>query len=479
MAEVTMPKMGDAMEEGTLREWLKKEGEEVQEQEPIAAIETEKSTIEIPSFYTGRLSQILVREGETVPVGTAIAVIDTGNGDAAAAAAPAPAENAPQPGRAATRADREPKPGTGTPRPASGSPRAGNGPTMNDATPASPIHAPAAPTDSAPSTTPAAGERVKASPLARKVAAERGVDLAQVQGSGPGGRVVEADIEEYLRREPAAPAGAHAAPQAPPAVEPAREPERAPQRPAPPAPATAATPAPQPAPAAPSSGVTEHELSPIRRTIARRLVESKRDIPHYYVTSSIDMRAVAAMRDQINAQRAGEPKISYNDFIVRACALALRKFPTVNAQLVEGRLRTIESAHVGIAVALPEGLIVPVLREADRKSLSQISAEAHALAERARAGRLKPEEYSGGTFTISNLGMYDVESFTGIINPPECALLAVGGIQEVPVVAQGQIIAGLRMRVTLSADHRVIDGAVAAQFLQEVKRLLQEPLLLV
>jgi pyruvate dehydrogenase E2 component (dihydrolipoamide acetyltransferase) len=473
MAEVTMPKMGDAMEEGTLREWLKKEGEEVQEQEPIAAVETEKSTIEIPSFFSGRLSRILVPEGETVPVGTAIAVIDTADGEASAAAAPAPAERpARSAPKAAARADREQPPGAEAPRPPAES-AAANGPTANDAAPASAARA-----------EPATGERVKASPLARRVAAERGVDLAQLRGTGPGGRVVEADIEEFLSREPAVPAAAPPAAEPAPVQAPERRtppvPDRAPERPAPPAPQPAPAPsAEKPAPVAASSGATERELSSIRRTIARRLVESTREIPHYYVTSAIDMRAAAAMRDQINAQRGDEPKISFNDFVVRACALALRKFPTVNAQFVENRLRTFDAAHVGIAVALAEGLIVPVLREADRKSLSQISAESRALAERARAGQLQPNEYSGGTFTVSNLGMFDVESFTGIINPPECALLAVGGIHEVPVVANGQVTVGLQMRVTLSSDHRIIDGAVAAQFLQEVKRLLQEPLLLV
>jgi pyruvate dehydrogenase E2 component (dihydrolipoamide acetyltransferase) len=476
MAEVTMPKMGDAMEEGTLREWLKKEGEEVQEQEPIAAIETEKSSIEIPSFYTGRLSRILVQEGETVAVGTPIAVIDTGDGEAQPAAAPARAE------RGAARRDREQQPGAETPRQPAESSASTNGPSTADvasaagayAAPSAPAQAPAATPASSAGAAPATAERVKASPLARKVAAERGVDLGQVHGTGPGGRVIEADIEAFLRRQPAAPA---AQPAAAPAA-PERAPAQAPERPAPRPPAEAPA-AERPSPAAAPAGVTERELSPIRRTIARRLVESKREIPHYYVTSAIDMGAVAAMREQINAHRGEEPKISFNDFIVRACALALRKFPNVNAQLVDGRLRTFDSAHVGIAVALPEGLIVPVLREADRKSLSQISAEAHALAERARAGQLRPEEYSGGTFTVSNLGMFDVESFTGIINPPECALLAVGSIQEVPVVAAGQVTAGLRMHVTLSSDHRVIDGAVAAQFLQEIKRLLQNPLLLV
>jgi pyruvate dehydrogenase E2 component (dihydrolipoamide acetyltransferase) len=314
---------------------------------------------------------------------------------------------------------------------------------------------------------------VKASPLARKVAATRGVDLARVRGTGPGGRVVEADVEEFVRAQGAS------APAAPPKSlpsAPSSRPERAAPRPA------EAPVAPPPAPAvhAETNGAySERELSGLRRTIGRRLLESKQQIPHYYVTAVVDAGPVAKLRDQVNALRGDQPKLSFNDFIVRACALALREFPTVNAQFLEGKLRSFDSAHVGVAVALSEGLIVPVIRNADRKSLSQIGEEVRALAERARAGQLKPEEYSGGTFTLSNLGMFDVEQFAGIINPPEVALLAVGAIREEPVVRDGQVVAGLRMRMTLSADHRIIDGAVAAQFLQVVTRLLQEPLRLV
>lgn len=422
-----MPKMGDAMEEGTLREWLKKEGEPVAEQEPIATIETEKSTIEIPSFYTGQIVRILVQPGETVPVGTPIAVIDTGEEEAAG-------ERAAEP-KAAEPAKKE----TAAP--------AGETPQLE----ASRAPARPSPTDG--------GARVKASPLARKVAAQRGVDLTQVRGTGPGGRIVEADVEEFLRTR-----GAPA--EAPPREAPAEvvPSERAP-RPAAPRPLG-------------DGAFTERELSTMRRTIARRLVESKQQIPHYYVTSAIDMGAVAKLRDQINDLRGDQPKVTYNDFITRACALALKQFPTVNAQFVDGKLREFSGAHIGVAVALPEGLIVPVVRDADRKSLSQISDEIRTLAERARAGQLKPEEYSGGTFTVSNLGMFDVEDFIGVINPPEVALLAVGAVREEPVVKGGQVAVGLRMRVTLSADHRIIDGAVAAQFLQAVKRYLQEPLLL-
>jgi pyruvate dehydrogenase E2 component (dihydrolipoamide acetyltransferase) len=451
MAEITMPKMGDAMEEGTLLEWLKKEGDPIEEQEPIATIETEKSTIEIPSFYSGQVSRILVEPGATVPVGTPIALIDTGDGGAQTAEAPAAeavtAQNAATGRNAAPRGETRPSSQPSAPTRQAASARAGEGP---------------------------AG-RVKASPLARKVAATRGVDLSRVRGTGPGGRIVEADVEEFVRSQGTAP----------PQVEPPRAlpsaPSVAPQReaPAPVEPAAVRAPAPMPAAAAVNGAYTERELSGIRRTIARRLVESKQQIPHYYVTAAIDVGPVARLRDQVNALRGDQPKVSYNDFIVRACALALRDFPTVNAQFTDGKLRSFESAHVGVAVALDEGLIVPVVRNADGKSLSQISDEVRALVERAKAGQLKPEEYSGGTFTISNLGMFDVEDFVGIINPPEVALLAVGAIQEQPVVKDGQVTAGLRMRITLSSDHRIVDGAVAAQFLQAVKRLLQEPLRLI
>jgi pyruvate dehydrogenase E2 component (dihydrolipoamide acetyltransferase) len=442
MAEITMPKMGDAMEEGTLLEWLKKEGEAIAEQEPIATIETEKSTIEIPSFYAGQIARILVQPGDTVPVGTPIAVIDTGDGGAEAEATPTAerASRRSQPPRAEARA-------------------AGH---ARQATP--------------PPTPEAHAGRVKASPLARKVAAQRGVDLARVRGTGPGGRVVEADVVEFLRAQGAPAAPSIALPSAPPREAPAPEPAReAPVTP----PMPSAPAASREHPAEANGAFTERELSGIRRTIGRRLLESKQQIPHYYVTTAVDASALAKLRDQANALRTDQPKITYNDFLVRASALALREFPTVNAQYIDGKLRTFESAHVGVAVALPEGLIVPVVRNADRKSLSQISDEVRALAERAKSGQLKPEEYSGGTFTVSNLGMFDVEEFVGIINPPEVALLAVGAIQEEPVVKNGQVGTGLRFRMTLSADHRIIDGAVAAQFLQAVKRQLQEPLRLV
>jgi pyruvate dehydrogenase E2 component (dihydrolipoamide acetyltransferase) len=461
MAELTMPKMGDAMEEGTLLQWFKKEGEHVKEEEPVAEISTEKASIEIPSYQSGVLTQILVQEGQTVPVGTPIALIQV-EGEPPVQAVPAPAakptEAAPAPPAQQTQAT--PPAGTGSEI----APEAKREPATEQKSASEAPPAASRPRQRAaarPESPPAAGEeneRVKASPLARKIAAERGIDLSEVRGTGPGGRIVEADLEEQHGARPE---------QVRPAAERAE---------APPARGTA-EPAPASAQAPPVA--EERELSAMRRTIARRLLESKQTIPHFYVTSEIDMEAAMALREQLHAADPERPKIPPDALVVRACALALRKFPTVNSQLVENKLRLIHDVNVGVAVALPDGLIVPVVRQADQKSVTQIADEIRQLAERARAGQLKPAEFSGGTFTISNLGMYDVESFSAIINPPEAAILAVGSIAQAPVVKKGELAVGLRMKVTISADHRIVDGAVAAQFLQEVKRLLQNPLLLV
>lgn len=460
MAELTMPKMGDAMEEGTLLQWLKKEGERVKEEEPIAEIETEKASIEIPSYQTGILTQILVREGQTVPVGTPIARIQV-DGESAGEAAPVSAPSGQEP-QAAT----PPQEASGAAPPRAGGERApaAQREPAGEAKDSEPPPSAARPRqrDAARPEAPTApageeNERVKASPLARKIAAARGIDLRQVRGTGPGGRIVEADLEEQHAAKPerAAPAAERA--------------EAAPIQ-------SAA----ESVPAAAQAGVAEErELSPMRRTIARRLLESKQTIPHFYVTSEIDMEAAMALREQMHAADPERPKLPPDALVVRACALALRKFPAVNSQLADGKLRVMAEVNIGVAVSLPEGLIVPVVRQADQKSTSQVAVEIRALAERARAGQLKPAEFSGGTFTISNLGMFDVDSFSAIINPPEAAILAVGSIISAPVVKGGELAVGLRMKVTISADHRIVDGAVAAQFLQEVKRLLQNPLLLV
>jgi pyruvate dehydrogenase E2 component (dihydrolipoamide acetyltransferase) len=284
---------------------------------------------------------------------------------------------------------------------------------------------------------------VKASPLARKVAAEYGIELAQVHGTGPGGRVVEADVEEFRQR------GAPAAPKMPSA-----------------APGGAAA-------------ASERPLSPIRKTIARRLTESKQTIPHFYLTTDVDAAPMVALRARYNAARAEELKVTFNDLVVKASALAIARFPAVNSQLHGDTQRTLAGIHVGVAVSLPEGLIVPVVRDCEQKSLGRIAAEIRDLAARARAGRLQPAEYSGGSFTVSNLGMYDVEEFAAVINPPEAAILAVGAIRDTPVIENSAVVPGKRMRLTISVDHRIVDGATAAQFLAEIKRLLQEPMSLV
>jgi pyruvate dehydrogenase E2 component (dihydrolipoamide acetyltransferase) len=453
MAELTMPKMGDAMEEGTVLRWLKKEGDSIEEEEPIAEIQTEKATIEVPSYTAGKLVKILVSEGQTVPVGTPIAQYEPVGGDGAGGG------NGGAPAHAT--ADREQVPGSSRPVPTtSGAPDAGGsrqptgGRETVNAAPAGMGYGGAA---TAPGEAPenhgnasaparAAGERVKATPLAKKVAVARGIDLAQVRGTGPGGRIVEADVEGAAQQAPTAPS---------------------PGRPASPT----ARPAPSPGQIRP--------LTPMRKTIAQRLTHSKQTVPHFYVSMEIDMAAAAQFREQLNTLDPDRPKLSFDVMIAKACAAALQKLPTVNSQYTDEGIVQPEGIHIGLAVALDEGLIVPVIRDVDRKSLSMIAADAAALVEKARAGKLQPNEYSGGTFSISNLGMYGVSDFVAVINPPESAILAVGGIHQVPVVKDGELAVGSRMNVTLSADHRAVDGAVAAQFLREVKRLLEAPLLLV
>jgi len=413
-AEIVMPRMSDTMEQGRIVRWLKKPGDHVEKGEPLAEIETDKAVVQLESYETGTLEKILLPEGESAPIGRPIAQIATGREAAereARVAAAAPAE-----------------------RPAAAPPR--------------PAPAPAAPP-----------ERVKASPIARRIAEERGIDLSQIRGTGPGGRVTREDVEAYLSREAARAEKEHewaAAPALPTAPVP---------RPAP------------PPPAAPEVGPTETvELSRMRRTIGGRMAESKTTIPHFYVTSEIDMAEALGLRRRLNAAWAPET-ISITDVIVRAVALALRKFPDVNASYRDGHIERHLQINVGIGVAMPEeGLTVPVVRNADGKGLREIARETKGLVERARSGKALPGDFGGGTFTISNLGMYDVEEFIAIITPPEAAILAVASIKQQPVAVDGQVKVSERMRVTLSGDHRVFAGETAARFLQEVKRLLENPL---
>lgn len=413
--------MGDGMEEGTILRWLKSEGDAVKEQELIAEIATEKATIEIPATEAGTLVSILVQEGTTVPVGTPIATFSNGAG----APAPKPAE---KPAEKAARAAEMP-----AAEPASGN---SAGKKIELSEPPMELPEPGY-------SLKGEGARVKASPLARKVAAEHGIDLSAVQGSGPGGRIIEADVEAARQS-----GGGISAPSMIPTATPAQVTVRGADKP----------------------------LSPMRKIIAKRLVQSKQTVPHFYLSLDVDMRAAWKIRKDYNASVADDRKISFNDLVIRASALALEKFPQLAAQLNGDNLRMPEAIDIGVAVALDEGLVVPVIRTANEKSVSTIGSEVRSLADRARKGQLKQEEYTNGTFSISNLGMYDVTHFQAIINPPETAIIAVGAIRETPIVEGGQVIPGRQMYLTISADHRVVDGHVAAQFMQEVKRLLQSPL---
>ena len=465
VTKVQMPKLSEAMESGKIIKWLKKEGDPVQSGDILAEVETDKADVEMEAFGSGVLRKILVPAGEKAPVGGLIGVIAEPNDDIAslvsqaggaatpaaaapaaptAAAAPA-APAAPKPAPASSEESRRPAAVPPQPRredPAERTPSPSRGPEG----PAR-QSAPAPPATAAPPAQPATiggsdGGRVKASPLARKIAAQSGVDLKLVQGSGPGGRIVRRDVEA-AGTAPAAAASVAAAPQR--------------------------------APVAPGVEFEDIPLTPMRGAIAKRMPLSKAPVPHFYVTSEVAMDGAWELREQLNGLE-GQPKISVNDLVVRACALALLKHPGINASFQGDSIRVFHRVHMGIAVALEEGLITPVLRDAHAKSLAQLAVESRDLAERARQRKLRTQELSGATFSISNLGMFDVADFSAIINPPEGAILAVGSVRTVPVVTDSGLGVGRRMALTLSCDHRVMDGAMGAKFLQDVKRLLEEPL---
>jgi pyruvate dehydrogenase E2 component (dihydrolipoamide acetyltransferase) len=430
VTKVILAKLSPTMEEGTIVKWSKNEGDAVKPGDVLAEIETDKANMEMEALGGGVLRKILVPAGGKAPVGALIGVIADAKDDIAkvlASAGPAPA---PAPAAPAKPAEPAAAP---APAPAPPAPEAAPQPQA----PAAPAPAPATPQPVAAPAASAEGGRVKASPLARSMAAERNIPLGSIPGSGPGGRIIKRDIEAWAQTPQAAPAAPASAPVA--AVTPGQQ----------------------------------LPLSSMRKTIARRLTESKVQAPHFYVTVEIDMDAAAAVREQI--QRSEDTKVSFNDLIVKAAARALRRFPAVNASWGTESISVHGDVHVGVAVAINDGLIVPVVRNADRKSILEISREVKDLATRARDRKLKPEEFTGGTFSISNLGMFDVTEFTAIINPPESAILAVGAVKKVPVVKGDELAVGQRMRVTLSSDHRVIDGALAAQFLAEVRRLLENP----
>ncbi len=421
--EVLMPALSPTMTEGKLARWLKREGETVNSGDVIAEIETDKATMEVEAVDEGVLGKILVAEGsEHVAVNTPIAMILVEGEDAKALTAVTPA-----PAKAAAPA------------------------------PAASAAAPAAPPSPSPTASArAAGARIFASPLAKRMAAEAGLDLGSIKGSGPRGRIIKADVE--------------AAKQAPPAAKPAAAPQAAK-----PAPAAAPAAAPQPF----ETPYVEVANSTMRKVIARRLSDSKRDIPHYYLTIECNIDPLLELRDKLNARTGEGPaafKLSVNDFVIRAVALALRAYPDANCSWTDEAIRFYQTVDVAVAVAAPNGLITPIVRNADAKGLAAISNEIKHLAGRARESKLMPEEYVGGGFTVSNLGMYGIKEFAAIINPPQSCLLAVGAAEKRPIVKDGALAIGTMMSCTLSADHRSVDGAKGASFLKVFKGLIEDPL---
>jgi pyruvate dehydrogenase E2 component (dihydrolipoamide acetyltransferase) len=404
-ADVNMPKLSDTMEEGTVLEWKKRDGEEVHRGEVLAEIESDKASFEIEAEGDGVL-HIAVEKGQAVPVGQLIGRI---GGEAPVAAAPAP------------------------PAPAPAAPER----------PAAPAQ-PATPPQRAPASNGA--ERVKASPIARRLAEELGVDLAAVTGSGPEGRIVKEDVLAVAERS-----GRRTA--------------------------VATAPAPRPA----GAEVEQVEPNRMQATIARRMTESKTTVPHFYVTVEARVDEAVRLRQQLKETVPNADRVTMTDLLTRACAIALTRFPEVNASWVDGRFQRKRSVNIGLAVppAQGMGLLVPVVHDVDRKDLVQISIDARQVIERARSGKPLPGDLEGGTFSISNLGMYGVDEFNAIINPPESAILAVGAIKDAPVVEDGRLTVGKVMRMTLSVDHRVFYGATAAQFMAEVKRLVENPVSLV
>jgi pyruvate dehydrogenase E2 component (dihydrolipoamide acetyltransferase) len=417
MSEILMPRLSDTMEEGVVSSWHKKPGDKVSAGDALVDIETDKALMEYEAYEDGVLGEILVGEGDTAAIGTPIATLVT-DGAPAPAARPAAAEPAPEPQEA--------------PRPVAAAPAA-------DPATAAPANG---------------RSRPPSSPLARRIARENGVDLSAVTGSGPGGRIVRADVE-------AAALDAAVLETAPPAPQPVQRP------------------AAEAAPAAVEDQDTERvPLSRIRKVTARRLAESMRTAPHFYLTRVVDVEELLAFRATLNAALA-PAKVSVNDLIVKACATALRANPVLNVSFTEEHLLVHKRVHVGVAVALEEGLVVPVIRDADRKSVSAIGAETRELAGRAREQRLTPQEMSGGTFTVSNLGMFGVDAFTAVINPPEAAILAVGATRKDVVFRDGEVIPRDRLTLTLSIDHRACDGATGAAFLGQLTDLLENPLRIV
>ncbi len=425
---IRMPKMSDTMTEGVLVSWLKKEGDKVKSGDVLAEVETDKATMELESYEDGTLLYLGVKEGEAVAVDAIIAIIGEEGADYKALL------NA----VSSNREDRQENAQTDE------AVEAGVDAATSDKVQETNVPGP----EAAEQTSAGSSEngRIKASPLAKRVAKEKGFILSQIKGSGEGGRIVLRDVENFT-------------------------PSAAPQKAA--APQTAAAPAPAAIPGAPAESYEEVSVSQMRKVIARRLAESKFTAPHFYLTMEIDMDKAIEARASIN--EVSPVKVSFNDLVIKAAAAALRQHPAVNSSWLGDKIRYNKHINIGVAVAVEEGLLVPVVRNADYKSLSAISAEVKELGGKAKNKKLQPSEWEGNTFTISNLGMFGIEEFTAIINPPDACIMAVGGIKQTPVVKNGNIQIGNVMKVTLSCDHRVVDGAVGSAFLQTFKNLLENP----
>ncbi len=431
---IEMPKLSDTMTEGTLVRWIKRVGDTVSVGDVLAEVETDKATMEMEAFDEGVLSEIYVKDGEKVQIGQKLALL-VGKGETPGPTASKDTGSKPTP-ESAPSAVKQP-PSDGEPKTAEAKAEKEQSKKEDQAVPPPG------------SVEPQMGDRVKASPLARKLAADSGVDLSRMQGSGPGGRIVRADVEAAAQAAKKGPAALPPAPK-PQAVAPALEDKRIP-------------------------------LSGMRKTIASRLLESKTTIPHFYLQSEINAEPLVKLRKEINdaAEAAGIGKVTVNDFILKATAVAASRVPLANAAFEGESIIQYANVQLACAVAVEEGLVTPVIRAAQKKSLSQISGEIKDLAARARSKKLKPEEYQGGTITVSNLGGYGVEEFFAIINPPQAVIVSVGAIVKKPVVNEaGQIVPGQRFIIGLSCDHRVVDGAVGAQFLGELKKLLECPALM-
>jgi pyruvate dehydrogenase E2 component (dihydrolipoamide acetyltransferase) len=416
---VLMPRLSDTMTEGVIAGWNKNVGDTVKKGEVLAEIETDKATMELESYKNGKLLYQGAKKGEKIAVNDLLCIIgEEGKVDVNAIVAAA-------------------KGGTGVAQHTSEAQE----PTTSGQQPAT---GPSSGAEQQPATSSTENGRIKASPLAKKLAAEKGIDISKVSGSGDAGRIVKSDIDNY--KAAAQPAGGAQAP-------------------------TKAA-----VPSAPAGQVSFDEVpvSQMRKVIAKRLAESKFTAPHFYLTMAIDMDAAVASRAKLN--EVSKVKISFNDLVLKACAVALKQHPAVNSSWLGDKIRTNHHVNIGVAVAVEDGLLVPVVRFADTKSLSQIAAEVKDFAQKAKDKKLQPADWEGNTFTISNLGMFGIDEFTAIINPPDACILAIGGISQVPVVKNGAVVPGNVMKVTLSCDHRVVDGATGSAFLQTLKSLLEEPL---